>query len=155
MFVPDFTIMKVSLKPLSFLKIAVFAILFYWIFQQLNVHWNTAKALGQSTTFNTTKIESSFISDYQKRYAGLDSILKPNGRYMYKSDSVNFPLYANNYIISQYTLAPAVLLENKLTDTLIFNLYASMNIQSAGAQYLAQGYTVFYQNSFGVFLLHK
>jgi hypothetical protein len=145
MFVPDFTIMKVSLKPLSFLKIAVFAILFYWIFQQLNVHWNTAKALGQSTTFNTTKIESSFISDYQKRYAGLDSILKPNGRYM----------YANNYIISQYTLAPAVLLENKLTDTLIFNLYASMNIQSAGAQYLAQGYTVFYQNSFGVFLLHK
>lgn len=100
---------------------------------------------------------ADFISTYGNRYIEINQYLtKPTQMGYYgEPGEIFMGMGANNFVLSQYFMAPHALEYQKTSDTILYNLYGSQNPALIDPQLLQQGWHVLKNFNNGLILLSK
>lgn len=98
-----------------------------------------------------------FISTYGKRYTEINQFLtKPTQMGYYgEPGEIFMGMGANNFVLSQYFMAPHALKYQEQSDTILYNLYGSQNPALINPQLLQQGWHILKDFNNGLILLSK
>lgn len=152
--------MKVKLNLKQVLRIRVLFLLpvLFFLIKQL---WLTAQSYRDCAPNPKACIVdpwgNDFISNYGKRYTEINQFLSNPTRMGYYGEpgEIFMGMGANNFVLSQYFMAPHVLDYNKEMDTILYNLYGSQNPANIAPQFLQQGWTVWKDFNNGLIILTK
>lgn len=101
-------------------------------------------------------VGNDFISQYGRRFDSLHRYLPPETKLSYYGQPGEaFAMWANNYVLSQYFLAPCVLEDKGQNDKILLNLYASGQMDPFYNHFLVEGWHLEGDFGNGLILLSK
>lgn len=99
---------------------------------------------------------NDFITVYQKRFLEVKSFfLKPAHMGYCSEPGQTKPTFYLHYVLTQYNLAPNIVVEDTNTDTILYNLYETIHIDPANNFHLRNGWHVIRDFNNGFILLAK
>ncbi len=149
--------LRINLKSLVKLRLLLLLPVIFFMSKQLWLTWQGYTDCAKNVkSCIVAPWGTDFITTYGTRYTQINQFLTTPTRIGYYGEpGESFGMWANNYVLSQYFMAPHVLEDKKANDTILYNLYGSQNPALISSQFLQQGWHILKDFNNGLILLSK
>lgn len=97
-----------------------------------------------------------FISEYNTHYDSVHQYLLPNSKIGYYSEpGENYVYWGMHMCLTQYNIAPAIIMDKQDRDTILYNLYNTKKIDTLNDSHIKAGWKVWKDFGNGLILLKK
>ncbi len=150
--------MKIKAQHITiFNSVLLLILLCVFIWQLYTTYIKYEEKFGSPVRITKQDYGNDYITLYGNRFEEIKKIFSHPAHLSYVGEAnEDFAAGALNYVLTQYYLAPNLILKDKVVrDTIIYNLYNSLKIDPASNYYLNNGWHIVKDFNNGLIVLSK